>query len=166
MRRATVAPSFKADLLLGFGVALGLSLIAAIPLGLILLATLAGAIVGRGTFAEVRDWLITAVAVCASYFLAAAVAAPIYSLCRPIRGRLWGAAITGAVMAPLIYSTFSVVGIVLWEPVGRLLFGDRGETRESFIAFARVAPIIFAAVGLFGGPFVWWRSSKAEKGAG
>jgi hypothetical protein len=153
---------FREDLMLGFSIAAVFSVIAALPLGLLCLVALGRVIFGHAPFAELRDWLITAVAVFVSYFLAAALASPLYSLCRPIRHRLWGAAITGALIAPVIYGSVGLIGVLLWEPAGRLLFGDDGTTRVEFIAFARTAPAIFAVVGLVGGPFVLWRTARGK----
>ncbi|HEY2066316.1 MAG TPA: hypothetical protein VGG84_10195 [Gemmatimonadaceae bacterium] len=162
MNAAALASPFVDDLLTGVAMAYGFSLIAAIPLGLVGILAMGHVLFGHRPLTELRDWALTVVAVLSSYALAAVVGSPIFAVCRPIRGRLWGSALTGALVAPVIFGSVWFMAIVMWNPAGQMLFGDRVTSRADFVAFGRFLLPFIAAVGLVAGPYMRARIGRRK----
>ena len=134
--------------------AVAFSFVAAIPLTALGLFSLGKALFGYPPTLGPGEWLLTVLAVFASYALAALLAGIVFALSRPIRSTFIGSMLVGALMTPLIYGSIVVMSTVLWEPAGRILFGDRGTTRAEFARDIPQMLIIFAIVGLVAGPAV------------
>ena len=142
------------ELIVGWLMAVGFCILAAIPLSIALVLSLLGSDVGGAASVRPFEWLLAMAAVFASYFIAATLAAPVCTLCRPFRDSLVGSMLTGALMAPIIYGSIGLVAILAWEPVGRIMFGDHGESQADFVRGMPSFLGVVALVGVVGGPFI------------
>lgn len=137
------------------------SFVAAIPLTLFGAVSVVKALFGYPSSFGLLDWLLVVLTIFAGYALAALLAGLVFAISRPIRRTFLGSMLVGAVMSPLIYGSMGVCALIMWEPAGRLLFGDHGTTRAEFASEIPVLLVVFAAVGLIAGP--WMRAEWRKK---
>ena len=141
------------ELKTAWGMAAAFSVIAALPLTAIgLIVMLEGARAEQPL--SLVGWLATVATVFGSYFVAATLASPIYTLFRSIRSSLLGSMIAGAVVTPIVYGAVALVAATVWNPAGQFIFGRHGMTRTEFMGDFPILVVVFAAAGLFGGPLL------------
>jgi hypothetical protein len=147
----TLRDQIRDELTVGYKMAAGFCAIAALPLIGIGVLALSPSATARGWQLSFTDWVITVITVFASYFVAATLASPVYTLCRSIRGSVIGSMITGALLTPIIYTTVGGTAGIVWNPVGRLFFGDHGTTQAEFLHEIPELMLVFTCIGLIAG---------------
>jgi hypothetical protein len=142
------------ELLEAWIMAAGFCLLASIPLAFAGVASLFHAFSKQRPSISFSEWLGTVATVFASYFVAATLASPVYTLCRAFRTSVAGSILTGALVAPIIYCSVAAVLILFWHPAGELFFGDHGITQPRLLTAMPWMLCLFALIGAIAGPYL------------
>src|SRR5512146_166882 len=162
----TYSPSqLGEDLLLTLLMAAAYSLIALLVLVAIGLASVYAVVKGGHPTLTLRTWLATLGVLVLGYFAAGSLSAIALFLTRPLRRWWLGWAVTGAVIAPIIYGTLFALLDAFYDPVGKLLLSRDGvpAAPESLAADLPVFLPAFALIGALAG--LWWRRRQREVAA-
>jgi hypothetical protein len=151
---------YRDDLAIGLLMALGLTLIAAIPLAIAGVLNLAALLRHRPLEVPWLAYLAMWVVVPGSYFVAALVGATAAFLLRPLRNSLLGWTLTGAVLAAIIYGSVGLALAIFFNPVGAIVLehSTREEAWESIPGFVA----ILSPVGALVGTYIGWRDRRGK----
>jgi len=140
--------------------ALGLTFIAAIPLGLLGIVNLIETISHKPLEISWFTYLATISAIPASYFLAAVLGATAAFLTRPLRANVLGWMFTGALLTPIAYGSVGLMLAVLYNPVGAAILED--STRQEVWTMIPIIMGLLAPVGVLLGAYAWWRDRQGK----
>jgi len=147
------------DLVMGALMALGLTLVAALPLAFLGLRNLLQALRGRlempwPTYGEL--WLV----IPGSYLVAGLVGAGAVFLLRPVRRGVIGWVLTGMLVAIIAYDTIGLALAVFYDPVGAIIL-DHSSQADAWA----LIPFMTACVAVLGaatGAYCWWRARSGN----
>jgi len=154
------AARYREDVVKAVLAALGLTLIAAIPLGLLGVANLVDLFRHQPLEVPWMTYFASLLIVPASYFLAAIVAGTAVFLLRPLRGHVLGWMVTGAVLAAIIYGSVALALAAFWNPVGAL-FLEHSTKAEAWALISSMIAIL-SPVGAIVGAYMWWRDRQGK----
>jgi hypothetical protein len=154
------ASRYREDLVMALFAALGLTFIAAIPLGLLGIVNLVDLFKRRPLEVPWMTYFAVLLVVPASYFVAAIFAGTAAFLLRPLRSHVLGWMVTGATLAAIIYGSVGLALAVFWNPVGAL-FLEHSTKAE---AWALIPPMmaILSPVGAIVGVYMWSRDRQGK----
>jgi hypothetical protein len=140
--------------------ALGLTFIAAIPLGILGVVNLVDLVRHRPLELPWSTYAAVLVVVPASYLTAAITGGTAAFVLRPIRRHMLGWMVTGAVVAAAIYGSVNLALAVFYNPVGALLLehSTKEEVWDSILPFLAIVTPIGALVGAY----MCWRDRQGK----
>ena len=148
-------PPIRDDLLHFYREALRLSVLAAVPLALLGIASAIKAVAAEAPPYSFRSWVALVATVAVVYASAATCSAITFWLARPIRRGLLGYLAMGAIVAPVLFASAALVGYLAWASGGQLLFGRFGASRRIFLQHLPVILAGCAALGSLIGAADW-----------
>jgi hypothetical protein len=157
---AYTVTQYRADIVKSLYAAVGLTFIAALPLGLLGVVDLVEALSRRPLEVPWGTYFAIIVAVPASYALAAVLAASAAFITRPLRANVVGWVLTGALMTPIVYGSVGLMLAVLYDPVGATFLEH--STRHEVWAMIPLIMGLLAPMGGALGAYAWWRDRKGK----
>ena len=140
--------------------ALGLTFIAAIPLGLLGIVNLVETVAHKPLELPWITYFATIIAVPASYFLAGLLGATAAFLTRPLRANVLGWVLTGALLTPIAYGSVGLMLAVLYNPVGAAILEN--STRQEVWTMIPIIMGLLAPIGAVLGAYAWWRDQRGK----
>lgn len=149
------------DITKGLGVALGLSVTAAIPLALLGIALCVES--ARGSTLEMpwSGYAALLLLVFASYFVAGSVGGAVFGLLRPLRAIAYGWLITGALLWTIAYGTVGIAIAAFYDQAGKYVLENSSQA-EAW----QMVPWMMACTGIFGGCygiFQWFQDPDSPR---
>lgn len=95
----------------------------------------------------------------ASYFAAGNAGAVVFWLLRPLRAKVIGYALTGAVLAAIVYPVVGFSVDSVGQLTGDLPVGEDLPPRQTW-AYYQAMVTTFGLAGLFGGVWWWYQDNK------
>ena len=140
--------------------ALGLTFVAAIPLGVLGIVNLVETVSHHPLEIPWGTYFAIIIAVPASYVLAGVVGASAAFLTRPLRVNVLGWVLTGALLSAIAYGSVGLMLAVWYNPVGATILEDSSK-HEVWV----LIPIIMgflAPIGAGLGVYAWWRDRQGK----
>jgi hypothetical protein len=154
------AKQYREDLIMALSMALGLTFIAAIPLGLLGIVNIVDVARNRPLELPWVTYLAVLFVVPLSYVLAAITGGTAAFVLRPLRRHVLGWMVTGAIVAALIYGSVGLALAVFYNPVGAVLLEH--STKQEVWALIPPIMAILSPVGALVGVYMWWRARQGR----
>ncbi len=140
--------------------AMGLTFIAAFPLGLLGIVDVVETISRRALEVPWGTYFAIIIAIPASYTFAAVLGASVAFLTRPLRSNVLGWVLTGAVVCAIVYGSVGLMLAVLYNPVGATFLEH--STRQEAWAMIPIIMGLLAPMGGVLGAYAWWRDRQGK----